>query len=312
MIAFSRYLRIIALTSVAVILATSASGQVLSNLSVQDTCSYFGETVPSRVATFRSTEEAVQVIDDIVSASGLVRNFDVRSAGVPNAAAVIRSSTRFILYNENFMSQMRQQIGNEWAAISIMAHEVGHHLNGHTLDNIGSRPDRELEADYFSGFVLQQMGASLDDAQAAMIELGSDRGSSTHPPKLDRLAAIASGWSRACERNPNCRGGNDTTRRTPPTPSRSDPPERQRNAGPNSCEYAYDGDCDEPDLCDRGTDTEDCKGSRSTQPRPQQSQATNICQTPFMWCQIWQSGPIGAPCWCNTPQGPLNGQLVPR
>ena len=28
--------------------------------------------------------------------------------------------------------------------------------------------------------------------------------------------------------------------------------------GPNSCDYAHDGTCDEPDLCERGTDTADC------------------------------------------------------
>ena len=30
----------------------------------------------------------------------------------------------------------------------------------------------------------------------------------------------------------------------------------------NSCEYAYDGECDEPEYCDRGTDTADCSGVR--------------------------------------------------
>ena len=31
-------------------------------------------------------------------------------------------------------------------------------------------------------------------------------------------------------------------------------------AGPDSCEYANDGECDEPNLCDVGTDTTDCGG----------------------------------------------------
>ena len=30
--------------------------------------------------------------------------------------------------------------------------------------------------------------------------------------------------------------------------------------GSNSCEYAYDGECDEPEYCDPGTDTSDCSG----------------------------------------------------
>jgi hypothetical protein len=28
----------------------------------------------------------------------------------------------------------------------------------------------------------------------------------------------------------------------------------------NTCQYAFDGECDQPDLCDSGTDTTDCAG----------------------------------------------------
>ena len=87
-----------------------------------------------------------------------------------------------------------------------MAHEVGHHLNGHTLSDVGSRPKRELEADYYSGFILQRLGANLDDARVAMLKLGSDSGSRTHPARHDRLAAIGNGWMKACDSDPNCRG----------------------------------------------------------------------------------------------------------
>jgi len=33
------------------------------------------------------------------------------------------------------------------------------------------------------------------------------------------------------------------------------------NAGPESCPFAMDGECDEPDICHTGTDTTDCGGS---------------------------------------------------
>lgn len=32
----------------------------------------------------------------------------------------------------------------------------------------------------------------------------------------------------------------------------------EEEPGPDCCEYAFDGICDEPDLCDEGTDTTDC------------------------------------------------------
>jgi len=33
-------------------------------------------------------------------------------------------------------------------------------------------------------------------------------------------------------------------------------------------------------------------------PWPQQAQVTSICQTPQFWCQMWETGPVGAECWC--------------
>ncbi len=42
-----------------------------------------------------------------------------------------------------------------------------------------------------------------------------------------------------------------------------------------------------------------------------QQQVSNICRTPQMWCRLYQYGPIGYTCWCNTPYGPIQGRLVP-
>ena len=200
---------------------TTVHSQVFDKLPVGHSCSYFGEPVPHSVHTFSSDKEAEGVIRKIVAASGLVQNFVVRSAGVPNAAATIRRDKRFILYNQYFMRKMKKATGSPWAAVSIMAHEIGHHLNGHTLDNRGSRPSIELEADYYSGFILQKLGGTLDQARIAMTRLGSETGSSTHPPKRDRLAAITNGWTKSCELDPACGG------RTPADPERQDEESRK-------------------------------------------------------------------------------------
>ena len=181
-----------------------ARAQLEGSIDLGDNCSYFGEVLPDNVMTFTSDMEAEQAIRDIVDVIGLVPRFETKAAGVPNAAAVIQGQHRFILYNQHFMRTVRQQTGNRWAPISILAHEIGHHLNAHTLMAGGSRPAIELEADVFSGSVLQRLGASLDDARSAMELLGTDTGSSTHPAKRDRLAAITNGWMRSCRADANC------------------------------------------------------------------------------------------------------------
>lgn len=152
-------------------------------IDVSGACSYFGEDVEGSVSTFGSTSEAVDALDKIVKATGLSKNFRIEAASVQNAMAVIKARQRYILYDPNFMLNMTASTGTSWAAISILAHEVGHHLNGHTLEATGSRPPSELEADKFSGFVLQKLGSNLGNATAAMKAFGSEQGSTTHPAK---------------------------------------------------------------------------------------------------------------------------------
>jgi hypothetical protein len=163
------------------------------------TCYYYnesGKTVTTGLG-FATNDEAEKIIYAIIDVVGLKANFVIRSADVPNAAAVILKNQRYILYNPDFIRNMDRQSGSRWASISILAHEIGHHLNGHTLTNTGSRPDLELEADEFSGFVLRKMGAKLPEAELAMKIAASQRASHTHPAKASRLAAIDKGWKHA-------------------------------------------------------------------------------------------------------------------
>lgn len=180
-----------------------AFAQVDEELQLGTTCSYFGEEVPESVFLFRSESDAESVIESIVSVSGLQPNFKVQAAGVPNASAMIKKGERMILYNQYFVRQMSKI--SHWTPIIIMAHEIGHHLNGHTLSDLGSRPRIELEADHFSGFISQKLGAELDQTRVTWEKSGSYKASKTHPAKHDRLAAITNGWLQACEQDVNCR-----------------------------------------------------------------------------------------------------------
>ncbi|MBC6605537.1 membrane-binding protein [Hymenobacter sp. BT188] len=138
------------------------------------------------------------VLREITDVVGLKPRFELRSTSeVQNAAAVVYNGQRYLLYNPQFVGAVNQAGRTDWAGISILAHEMGHHLNGHTLRAGGSNPTDELEADEFSGFVLRKMGASLAQAQAAMAVIADDQASATHPGRPTRLKAIGEGWQRA-------------------------------------------------------------------------------------------------------------------
>ncbi|GAB3811136.1 membrane-binding protein [Pontibacter rugosus] len=140
---------------------------------------------------------ARDIVQEIINVIGLKPRFELRAADIDNAAAVVYNGERYILYSENFLARINNAVHTDWGGVSILAHEIGHHLNGHTLSRSGSNPGDELEADEFSGFVLRKMGASLAEAQAAINLLSEDRTSRTHPGRDYRLAAISKGWKSA-------------------------------------------------------------------------------------------------------------------
>jgi hypothetical protein len=165
-------------------------------------CNYGGEKslgsliTPEDGTSFSESASANTIVREILDEAGLVGNFIVRAANVPNAAASVRMGDRYVEYNPNFVQNLKIGTKTNWSIYSVMAHEIGHHLQGHTLKPGGSRPDIELEADEYSGFILAKMGAKLNDAQQAMMTFGSDSSSGTHPATEQRLAAIKKGWER--------------------------------------------------------------------------------------------------------------------
>jgi hypothetical protein len=157
-----------------------------------------GAQAPGARATDMPASQAEGIIREITDAVGLQPRFELRATTqVDNAAAVVYDGRRYLLYNPKFLAAVNRAGHTDWAGISILAHEMGHHLNGHTLRAGGSQPQDELEADEFSGFVLRRLGASLAQAQAAMAAVSPEEGSATHPGRAPRLAAISRGWGRA-------------------------------------------------------------------------------------------------------------------
>jgi len=153
----------------------------------------------SNLPFFASSADAEKITSSIMDVLGIEGTFKIKSANVPNVEATIRHHERYILYNPDFISKVNAATKNKWASIFILAHEIGHHVEGHTLADIKSRPPIELEADQFAGYTLCKMGATLEQAQLAMYFIANIEGSRTHPGRADRLEAIEKGWDKAEE-----------------------------------------------------------------------------------------------------------------
>lgn len=197
--------------------AMSGSKRVEAIAATLQACSYDGRPVEAKSASLAGSapNDCVVAVKKVMDFTGLPANFTVVAGPVPNAAAVIlldeqKVPRRVIAFNPQFMAEARAQVGgSDWGPISIMAHEIAHHLSGHTIVPGGSRPEIELEADKFSGFVLQKMGASRLDATRMILKIGTVHGTPTHPDKQRRADAISQGWNGSClqERGTGCEGG---------------------------------------------------------------------------------------------------------
>jgi len=158
---------------------------------------------------FGTDAEAERGLDRILSVIGASKRFVLQPCdNINNAVATSYKGIRYILYDRDFMGSLNS--GNNWGNLFILAHEVGHHINGHSLDlvlyatevvepeSLFNQRKQELEADEFAAFILGKLGATLEQTSSSinLMASNSDDTYSTHPSKSKRLAAINKGHKK--------------------------------------------------------------------------------------------------------------------
>ncbi len=175
---------------------------------------------------FSSNKEAQDALKKITSTVAMSNSIILSACDeINNALAITIDGDRYIFYDKNFMKIISENT-NAWSNLVILAHEVGHHINNHTRDlYLNDKPSDkstlqqfedskldELEADYFAGFVLGKLGASLNEAKEGISLISSDDENrySTHPSKSRRIAKIEEGWRKATEVSTTFKGNKAT------------------------------------------------------------------------------------------------------
>lgn len=177
--------------------ASSSNSLIGRQIRVEAACSYgVSEGAPLTLGV--PPVQALDTLRSMAKTAGLQEIPELYTGNVPNAMAAIYQGKRIIIYNPDFVNMVNPDPATKWAVWSILAHEVGHHLNGHTLIGGGDGWIKELQADYYSGFVLAKLGATKEQALAAMRTMGTVYGtaaaSESHPPVDERLKELSKGW----------------------------------------------------------------------------------------------------------------------
>ena len=153
-----------------------------------------------------ASQFALDLCGKICRAVGLTQNFTVLSGDVDAAQARLVGNTRQIVYNEDWLRQAEIASGSGVPALVVLAHEIGHHLNGHTLDPIPAdtipldglrfRLREELEADLFAGGITARLDHPFQDGLPAFAKTG-EKPTIDHPSRTERENYYKAGWDAA-------------------------------------------------------------------------------------------------------------------
>lgn len=148
----------------------------------------------------------------ICRAVSLTQNFAVYEGDVPAAEARLIGNQRQIIYNDRWLRQAELSQQQGVPVLVVLAHEIGHHLNGHTLDVVPSdvqgaprfRIREELEADVFAGGIIARLRYPYEAGLPAFN--GADPTATVdHPSRSERLSNFVGGW-RAVPTGAACPG----------------------------------------------------------------------------------------------------------
>jgi len=176
-----------------------------SKINVSNICSSFA---------FKDDNEAKEVLNKICEAAGIKNNFImIPCNSIDNCLASVKDGDAYILYDNNFLNKLKSNFslgftekkiksksnkGDDWSSITILAHEIGHHVNQHFGKNVlnsYSRNEIELQADEFAGKILYNLGATLTEGlQVYFSSFIPIEKTIEHPDKASRIKSFEEGY----------------------------------------------------------------------------------------------------------------------
>jgi hypothetical protein len=163
---------------------------------------------------FMSEEDVNNLVSEMLGKIGAMNRFIIVACPqVDNCQATIFNGRPYILYNPEFLKSVRRlnfsskelpvMQSKDWETLTVLAHELGHHINNHISNPLpgATQQEMELEADRSAGFMIYLMGGDLSQASVAYHAV-SDKGTYTHPGRIQRIDALSKGFNDAASKYP--------------------------------------------------------------------------------------------------------------
>lgn len=196
----------------------SLSAQGSTEIRLGKTCALEGTISLAPIKASYAASDVIEKLEQIADIAGFETNFMVystKTAGMSVIASINEANNeRIIIYNDAYRQKIAASRNLDWTTIFMIAHEVGHHLAGHTLGNDESkRRQEELSADYFAGFIMAHCYAEKSHVLEAINFLEENPTDGIHPPRIERENKILEGWAKGVKRR--CVNGNASNEPAP-------------------------------------------------------------------------------------------------
>lgn len=139
-----------------VLLPLAGSGQITPlAINAANHCQYTGDGIPAQFSRMSPMDSVELMVNEILQNTGKadVKNFELIASNVRSVMAVTDAGKRYLLYSRRHFIE-NTDLTYRYA---ILAHEIGHHINGHQLTPL-RREVEEYEADYYMGYALFRVG----------------------------------------------------------------------------------------------------------------------------------------------------------
>jgi hypothetical protein len=170
-----------------------------SYIDITSGCFYNEADQSTSIRVFKPTNtKYLKIIQEIILYQGIKKEIQIYEANIDNALATIIDGKMIIVYDTVFLNMAEKLSNFKGGATLILAHEIGHLLNIHSLSpSESSSWWDELDADYFVGSIVLNKKILIDAVYAVYDMFPTMSTSKSHPEWQARIKTTINGYCNA-------------------------------------------------------------------------------------------------------------------